>query len=312
MITALVAATLVFAAFVGFGLVLALARSERRAITARLRKPTSEDAGGAIFLAEEPEAGQPLLGRYDLYGKIETLIEQAGSTASPTTTLLLMGGHAAVGFVVGWIRIGSLLWALVAALLAGMLPLAYLLYKRHKRIRAFEENFPEALDMMSRAIRAGYALAGGIQLISEEMPEPIGGELKRVSEEIRLGVEPGEALSKLWLRMPTSDVAFFCTAIRIQRSAGGNLAEMLDRLSEVIRTRYAILGQARALSAQQRYSAIIVGLSPLGFAILMRLLNPRYFDPLLTTPMGPRLLVAGLVLEAIGFAVIWRIAKIKI
>ncbi len=311
MTIAAVAAVLVFVAFVGLGLALVFSGSGRRAIRERLAQPAQDD--GLLTLMQEPERERrPLLGRYDLHGALETLIEQAGRKMSAGSILLLMAGQAVVGFLIAWLRTGSVLWAVVAAVVVGALPLGYLFYKRQERVKAFEEQFPEALDMMSRAVRAGYALSGGIQLVSEEMPEPVGEELKLVAEEIRLGVEPGEALAKLWRRMPTSDVGFFCTAIRIQRSAGGNLAEMLDRLSEVIRTRFAILGQARALSAQQRYAAIIVGVSPLAFAILMRLMNPRYFDPLLASPYGPKLIAAGFVMEAIGFALIWRIAKIKI
>jgi len=112
--------------------------------------------------------------------------------------------------------------------------------------------------------------------------------------------------------MPAEDVRFFCTAIRIQRSAGGNLAEILDRLAEVIRERFKILSYARVLSSQHRWSAVCVGLSPLVFALMFQLLHPGYFDAMLTDPIGPTLIVAGLILEAIGFMTIWRIAQIKV
>jgi tight adherence protein B len=214
--------------------------------------------------------------------------------------------------LLGWFRTGSPLWALLAAVLGGSLPVFYLLYKRNKRIQRFEKGFPDALDAMARSIRAGNALSAAIQLVGDDMPEPIGPEFKRVVDEIRLGLDPGEALFKLGQRIRTEDMRFFCSAIRIQRGAGGNLAEVLDRLAEVIRERYKILSHARVLSAQHKYSAICVGLAPIVFAIMLELFNPGYFEPLLTSPVGPLMLAAGAVFEVIGFFMIWRIAQIKV
>ena len=112
--------------------------------------------------------------------------------------------------------------------------------------------------------------------------------------------------------MPSEDVRFFCTAVSIQRMSGGNLAEILDRLSEVIRERFKLLSHARALSAQHRWSAILVGLSPIGFAVLLKVMNPRYFDVFLESPQAPMWLAMGLLSESIGFFVIWRISKIEV
>ena len=165
---------------------------------------------------------------------------------------------------------------------------------------------------LTRSIRAGYALSQAVQVVGEEMPDPTGEEFRRVGEELRAGLEPGEALSRLLRRAPTDDVWFFCTAVNIQRSAGGNLAEILDGLSEVIRERFKILSHARALSAQARWTAVIVGLAPLFFAILFKLLQPDFFDPLLASPLAPLLITAGLISQAIGFVCIWRIANIKV
>jgi len=219
---------------------------------------------------------------------------------------------AAVGGAAAWLRTGGLFWGILTAVATGSIPAVYLLYKRARRITRFQTQFPDALDMITRAIRAGNALSGAIKLVGEEMPDPIGAEFRQVDDEIRLGTEPSEALSGLETRMPTEDVRFFCTAIRIQRSAGGNLAEILDRLAEVIRERFKILSYARVLSSQHKWSAICVGLSPIIFGIMFQLLNPGYFDTMLADPIGPVLIGAGLVLEAIGFFTIWRIAQIKV
>ena len=179
-------------------------------------------------------------------------------------------------------------------------------------MQQFEAQFPDGLDAMARAIRAGNALSTAVQLVAEEMPDPIGGEFRRVFEETQLGMDPGEALSRLAERTPTDDVRFFCTAVTIQRGSGGNLAEILDRLSEVIRERFKILSHARALSAQHRWSAICVGLSPVAFALMFELMSPGYFAPMMESPLAPMLLGAGFVMEAIGFFMVWRIAKIKV
>jgi tight adherence protein B len=276
---------------------------------------TGSAAETGVLRVDPRQAATGLLGRVGrtpLFDRLTAIAEQAGYQRSVTDIPLIMAAFASGGALVGWFRTGSPLWALLAAVLAGSLPVFYLLYRRSKRIQRFEKDFPDSLDAMARAIRAGNALSAAIQLVAEEMAEPIGPEFKRVVDEIRLGVDPGEALFKLGQRIQTEDMRFFCAAIRIQRGSGGNLAEVLDRLSEVIRERYKILSHARVLSAQHKYSAICVGLAPIVFAIMLELFNPGYFEPLLTSPVGPLMLAAGAVFEVIGFFMIWRIAQIKV
>lgn len=253
-----------------------------------------------------------VLERSGLWQRLVDIVEQSGHTRSMRDVLVVMAGFALVAGAVGGWRAGTVTWTLLSAVIGGSLPLCYLLYKRHQRLTLFEQQFPEALDTLSRSIRAGYTLGAGVQLVSEEMADPVGRELKRVFEEIHLGRDPGDALARLWHRVPTDDARFFCAAIGIQRKSGGNLAEMLDRLSEVIRERFKILSHARAVSAQQRWGAIMIGLSPLGFGLVLRLSNPAYFDPLFESPLGAQLMLGGLALEAVGFFVVWRIAKIKV
>lgn len=263
-------------------------------------------------LTTSPPAWEMLARKSDLVGQLAKLSEQAGSRRTVGDVLLIMAGVGLTGgFVGGW-RSGTAAGALVSALVAAALPVLYMLHKRQRRVQSFAEHFPDAVDMMSRAIRAGNALSAAIKLVAEEMADPIGYEFRQVSEQIRLGLDPGEALAGLHQRIPTEDVEFFCTAISIQRGSGGNLAEILDRLSEVMRKRFELLSHARVLSAQQRYAAIFVGVSPALFSIVFYFLSPGYFDPLIESPMAPMLVVAGLVLELIGALIIWRLAKIKV
>jgi tight adherence protein B len=250
--------------------------------------------------------------RSSLLNQAMALAEQAGYKQSPGDILLLLLVFAVVGGVLGMWRIGNLGGALIAAVIAGSLPVLYFAYRRARRLQAFQEHFADAVDMISRSMRAGNALPTAIQLVGDEMADPIGQEFRQVSEEVRLGLDPAEALGRLRARIPSEDVAFFCTAVNIQRAAGGNLAEILDRLSEVIRKRFELLSHARVLSSQQRYSAVFVGMSPVVFCIVFYFLSPGYFDPLLESPSGTMLITGGAVMEAIGFGVIWRMARIKV
>jgi tight adherence protein B len=234
------------------------------------------------------------------------LVEQAGYDNLQASRILLLAATCAmVAGLVGWRHTGGLLPALLAGAAGGSLPYFYLLRKRHQRFQRFEQQFPDALDMMTRSIRAGHALSGAIGLVGDEMPDPVGQEFRRVFEEIRLGLDPGEALAGIQRRVPTEDTKFFYTAISIQRLGGGNLAEILDRLAEVIRERFKVLKQARVLSTQHRWTAICVGGSPFAFALIFALTYPGYFDPLLQSPLAPYFFTAGLLLETIGFLAIW-------
>ena len=287
----------------------------RRAMQQRLANAASYQLPAEIIRsAPDSDSGVlgSVLGGFGPYTRLATLVTQSGIRQTPTDVALIIVALMVVAGAAAWLRTGMLLWGILAAPIAGVLPVAYLAYKRQRRLQLFETQFPESLDMVSRAIRAGNALSGAIQLVGEEMPDPVGQEFRQVSEEISLGMDPGEALSRLQTRTPVQDVSFFCTAIRIQRTSGGNLAEVLDRLAEVIRERFKILSYARVLAAQHKWSAIFVGLSPLIMALIFQLIQPGYFDSLFTNPIGPYLIGAGLTLEAIGFFMIWRIAKIQV
>jgi tight adherence protein B len=250
--------------------------------------------------------------RSSLLAQLTALAQQAGSRKAAGDLLLLLAAFAGIGAAIGGWRTGSAGGAVLAGIVTGFMPVSYFLYKRHRRLQRFQERFADAVDMISRSMRAGNALTSAIQLVGQEMADPIGQEFRQVAEEIRLGLDPTEALGGLKRRVPSEDVAFFCTAINIQRGAGGNLAEILDRLSDVIRKRFELLSHARVLSAQQRYAAIFVGCSPVAFSILFYFISPGYFDPLIESPSAPMLVGGGLVMQTIGFAVIWRMSRIKV
>jgi tight adherence protein B len=311
---ALLIAFLVFVSMVILVLGLWWASQAGRTVRERL-EPTGRDDPRTDILRPEPDATRGVAGVLRDTGlpeRLGRLAAEAGYKATGSDLTVVTVAFAAVGGAAAWLRTGGLFWGILTAVATGSLPAIYLLYKRAKRVTSFQTQFPDALDMITRAIRAGNALSGAIRLVGEEMPDPTGMEFRQLDDEIRLGSEPSDALFRLETRMPTEDVRFFCSAIRIQRSAGGNLAEILERLAEVIRERFKILSYARVLSSQHKWSAVCVGLSPLIFGMMFQLMHPGYFDPLLKDPIGPLLIGAGLILEAVGFFVIWRIAQIKV
>jgi tight adherence protein B len=285
-----------------------------RSVRARLSRPHWGDPTQILKLEFEKADGgiAALLGRTGLPDRLAVLAAQAGYKTATTDLILVVLACAAVGGAGGWLRTGVFAWGILTALILGSVPVIYLMYKRTRRLTRFQTQFPDALDMVTRAIRAGNALSGAIRLVGQEMPDPVGQEFRQIDEEIRLGAEPGEALFRLQARVPSEDVRFFCTAITIQRGSGGNLAEILDRLAEVIRERFKILSYARVLASQHRWSAILVGLSPLIFGVMFQILHPGFFDHLFNDPMGPTLIMGGLIMEALGFFMIWRIAQIKV
>jgi tight adherence protein B len=311
---ALAIALLVFLAIVILVIGLWWVGQAERSVRARLKRPAAAGPGQILRTDVERSEGA-LAGLFSgtgLMARLDDLVTQSSYKGTPGDFALVVLAFAVVGGAAGWLRTGRVFWGLIATIVAGSVPIVYLVYRRRRRLNIFQTQFPDALDTITRAIRAGNALSGAIRVVAEDMPDPVGVEFRRVDEEIRLGMDPGEALFRLQERVPVEDMGFFCTAIRIQRGVGGNLAEVLDRLAEVIRERFKILSYARVLSAQHKWSAICVGLSPVVFAIFFELAHPGYFDALKTNPIGPWLVGAGLMLEAIGFFVIWRIAQIKV
>jgi tight adherence protein B len=309
----LVASALVFVAIVVLIAGIWWVAQANRSVQARLARPLPERPQAQLLkLQRRGERVAAFLAGTGLPPRLATLAVQAGYKATVGDLILVMAALAGIGGALAWLRTGGLLWGVLAALMTGSLPLVYLLHKRTRRLTQFEAQLPDGLDMVTRAIRAGNALGGAIKLVGEDMPDPMGAEFKQVDEEIRLGVDPSEALSRLQDRVPTEDVRFFCTAIRIQRATGGNLAEILERLAEVVRERFKILSYARVLSSQHKWTAVLVGLSPIVFGVMFQVLNPGFFDALFGDPMGPTLILAGLVMETIGFFMIWRIAQIKV
>jgi tight adherence protein B len=192
------------------------------------------------------------------------------------------------------------------------LPWTWLWFKRAGRLKSFAAQLPDAMELVARALRAGHSLAAGMHVVAEEMPAPISKEFARVYDEQNLGIPLEDALKGMCDRVPNLDLRFFVTSVAIQRQTGGDLAEILDRIGHVIRERFKILGQVKALTAEGRLSGIVLIAMPIGLFFLMLWMKPDYIEVLWTDPMGIKMSIAAIVLVLIGSYAIKKIIDIKV
>jgi tight adherence protein B len=278
---------------------------------------SGKQAKDALFkgsvLAQPLESSQHLIWqRLAQMGNLNLLMEQADATMSPAQFFIISGAMAIVGMFIPVIAGLHPSIVLPMGLMLAALPLGWLLLRRRRRLRQFAKQLPEALELVSRALRAGHSLASGFSLISEEMRDPIAKEFHRVFEEQNLGIPLETALDNLTERIPNLDLRFFATAVILQRQTGGDLAEILDKIGYLIRERFKIWGQVQALTGEGRLSGIVLlALPPVLFLAVYRL-NPEYVTPLFTDPMGRKMLAGGIILQLIGAIVIKKIINIKV
>lgn len=204
------------------------------------------------------------------------------------------------------------LLCLFFGLVALAVPLAYVAFVRTRRLAKFEELFPEALDLIGRAVRAGHAFTTGLEMVSKESSEPVAGEFRATFEEQNFGLPLRDALLNMAERVPLIDVRFFVTALLVQKETGGNLAELLDELSRLIRERFRIYREVKVRTAQGRLTAAVLIALPFLMLIVMEFLNPEYIKPLWTDPIGPIMLIAAVGLQILGSLIIWKIVQIKV
>ena len=207
---------------------------------------------------------------------------------------------------------GNLLFGWLGALVGFFIPYAYASHMRSKRFQKFEEKFPEAIDTLARAVRAGHAFTTAVEMIANELAEPVAGEFRQLFEEQKYGLPVRDALMNLTERVPLVDVKFFVTAVMLQRETGGNLAEILDNLSYVIRERFKILRQVRVHTAQGRLTMVLLMALPPTIVVVMQFLNPGFIHPLFADPIGHALIVGGIVLQTMGYFVIRKIIRIRV
>ncbi len=200
----------------------------------------------------------------------------------------------------------------IAGIIMFFIPFAWLLTKRAMRLKTFSAQLPDALELVARALRAGHSLAAGMHVVAEEMPAPICDEFNRVYEEQNLGISIDDSLKNLCDRVPNLDLRFFVTSVLIQRQTGGDLAEILDKIGYVIRERFRILGQVKALTAEGRLSGVILIALPFGLFLMMLHIKYDYVSKLWTNELGIKMAVTALIMQLLGAVVIRKIVNIKV
>lgn len=255
---------------------------------------------------------EPVFERLPQAADLRLLLEQANLRWSAGTFVALtLGMGLSVGASI-YVLTGNILYMLASAVLGLMGPYMYVKRRKRQHVQAFEEGFPEAIDLLARSIRAGHAFATGMKVVAEEAQEPVSTEFKTVFEEQKFGLPLEESLLGLADRIDLVDIRIFVTAILVQRDVGGNLAEILDKISYTIRERFMIQRQIRVYSAQGRMTGYLLAVLPIIMGVLIYMLNTEYMIILFTEPVG-RLLIAGaFILQVLGFIVIRRIVDIEV
>lgn len=310
-----------------FIMVTAGAESTGRQIKQRLRD-TAFGGSGMTRKSSGEEKGAGLIARFELWIReqpigrhISLLLEQAdvhylaGQFFLLTLFLVLFGfagGFFLKSLLEGYFPVRDVFLGLFLAVVLGSLPYLILLDRRRKRTKRFIEQFPDALEMIARSLRAGLGLNTAMQMVAQEMPDPISTVFKGVVDEQNLGLGLQEAMKNMVQRVPILDVQFFVSAVTIQRETGGNLAEILDKLGYVIRERFRVLGQVRIYTAQGRLTGYVLTALPILVGVLMYLLNPAYLLTLFQEKMGLYMLGIAVVLQVIGFFVIRKIIHIQV
>jgi len=244
--------------------------------------------------------------------RLRDYINQAGLDWKPGRLILVSALMALGGYLVVLRLYPNPIIPALAAVAAAVIPISFVAIKRSRRMRAFERTFPEAIDLLGRAVRAGHSFSTGLEMIATELPEPVSGEFRTAFDEQNFGLPLRDALLNLAERVPIIDVQFFVTALLVQKETGGNLAEILDKLAHVVRDRFRILGEVRVRTAQGRLTAsILMALPPL-MTVIMRALNPSYINTLFTDPWGPYMLGGAAVLQVIGSLLLWKIVNIEV
>jgi tight adherence protein B len=271
---------------------------------------------GVEILRDELMSGVPAFNRalvkWSWSRHFKDYVAQAGVKARPGEIVLTCAVFAAVGYLVADFAYDAFPVPLVAAAVGALLPLAYISRKRRRRLRRFEELFPDALDLLNRAIRAGHAFVTGLGMIAAESPEPVASEFRATFEEHNFGLPLRDALQNLTERIPLIDVRFFATALLIQKETGGNLSEILDNLAHVIRDRFRIYRDVRSKSAHGRLTAgILISLPPL-MVLAFEAANPSYMPVLMNDRLGPLILAGATIWEVLGSLLLWKIVNIEV
>jgi tight adherence protein B len=297
--------------------VLRLEQSDESALRKRLQpNPVSTASKGVRLLKPIEQLSNvdhlnAALGRMNRFtAPLQRDITQAGLTMTVGTLLLAAGCSALFAYLVVKLLTYSTLLALGASVIAAFIPFIYVKQMKNRRLRKFEEQFPEAIDLIGRALRAGHAFTTGLVMVAEEIPKPVGEEFKLLYDRQNFGMPVPEAMKQFAERIPLIDARFFVTAVLTQRETGGNLGEVLDNLASVIRDRFRVKRQVRVLTAHGRITGWILAGMPPALATAMLVIAPNHMKMLISDPLGIQMIVGALTLQVIGTLIIRKLVDI--
>ncbi|MFH1057347.1 MAG: type II secretion system F family protein [Pseudomonadota bacterium] len=302
----------------GIGLTTLLLRAQMERLAARQRRlsalaPQVAVVGRTLW-RDRSLSSIPLLHRLlsilPRLSDLQLVVHQAGNPCNLGSLVLTCGVLACLGLAAGAWR-GSYVLALGLAVLGGLLPIFWLRFMARKRLQAFDEQFPEAVELMARALRAGHAFSSAMSMVASESEDPMAGEFAKTFEDYSFGKDLDHALGDLVRRVGLQDVKFFATAVTLQRETGGNLAEILDNIGDIIRERFRLMRQVHALSAEGRLSGMILSLMAPALLGILMLISPGYVSLLFDHPLGQTMLLAGGGFQLLGMLVIRQLVKVK-
>jgi len=255
-----------------------------------------------------------LLRRFHFMERLNLIIEQSGKTMTGSKLIGISCITFVVSFLIGFKLhvISSEVSAGALGALGGAVPLLLILRKRRKNIEAFEEQFPEALDFLARSMRAGHGFSIALELLAADSPDPLGSAFRRVSNDLQLGSSLDVALNKLVALIPLVDVRFFVSSVILQQETGGNLGEILSKLALIIRERFRLKGQVKAVSAHGRITGLVLVLMPVVVTMIMMVTSPKYLTDLAADVVGRKLIYGAIVGQFVGYLVIKKIINIKV
>jgi tight adherence protein B len=299
----------------GFGALRLPGTLADRRMERRLREVShrEDDARPTSFIRDKKAGPLPALDRA-LGGSssLSRLVEQSGVATTPSTIVLASVGLAVLLGVATLFFVRQPFAWLAGGLAGMMLPYGFLKHRRNARMKRFEEQFPEALDLLSRAIRAGHAFQTAMGMCADELPVPVGIEFRKSFDQQNFGLPLKDALNELAERVPILDVKFFVTAVLIQRETGGNLAEILDNLAHVVRERFKILRQVRVHTAHGRFTGYVLLGLPAALGVALAWINPDHMDLLFKERMGQMMIMGAIVMQTIGYFWIRQVIKIEV
>jgi tight adherence protein B len=311
-------ATVFLVIVVSVGVATAYFRSKQkqqiRSMLQKAEATPAEQRSEFLRPAEVEDHLTKLLSRFQFMDHLDLVLQQAGNNGSPSklitlSALLFLGGIIA-GFKVAFLS--ALFSALLFGVAAAAIPFMIVLWRRKRMFKAFEEQLPEALDFLSRSMRAGHGFTVALEMLASDSPDPLGSAFRRISNDLQLGSSLEVALKKMGTLLPLIDVRFFISSVLLQQETGGNLGEILSKLAHIIRERFRLKGQVKAASAHGRITALVLTLMPVGVTIFMLMLNREYLKGMIATDIGRYMIYGSAAGQVIGWFVIQKIVNIKV